>query len=317
MKISSISFAIFLCISNFVQPLNAGYIHLSIEEFDTYIEKHEYKLFTKKDEAERQFYKFYAPKSKEIQQPQVEPELEFSSHGSYLAIADNEKTQLRIYDTDSGFLTVVHGAAQATGQDDQEYDLCDCPPGARKKTEGIVIKTFEDLLLEAALEKTINFFPAEENIVISVLEGWKQLVNFSRANREFPIMISNIYIGLRLNSNGLEKFTSKIGTTDLLMTRASNFIASLDISNTGISHIPKFVGSLKNLRHLDLSYNDLKTIPEALGDIKTLGTVDLSNNCIHKIPGWIRNWKIQTLDLRGNEIKDPPQWAIDSENILL
>lgn len=100
---------------------------------------------------------------------------------------------------------------------------------------------------------------------------------------------------------------------------------SLDLSNKGLTAVPKYVFGmtgltelnlshnnltgaipgeirfLKNLKTLDLSYNQMTGVPAEVGQLSNLVTLNLSHNQLTGLPNELGNLKnLKTLNLSGN-----------------
>jgi len=88
----------------------------------------------------------------------------------------------------------------------------------------------------------------------------------------------------------------------------SKNISKLDLSNLGLTEIPKEIFKLKNLKSLNLSNNLIKTIPKEIEQLKRLETLDLSNNKISNFYAKICELnKVKHLNLNNNKISSLPK----------
>jgi hypothetical protein len=133
------------------------------------------------------------------------------------------------------------------------------------------------------------------------------------------LIISTLFIG---NKNGI--FPKKIipAATPALAPSVTcakaydfNFalrnkdrICILDLSNKGLTSIPKEITEFKRLNKIILSGNKFTTFPEELTLVNSLVEVDLSKNKISDIPVSIANLKnLQKLNLSDNDISTLPE----------
>lgn len=91
----------------------------------------------------------------------------------------------------------------------------------------------------------------------------------------------------------------------------------LDLSNKGLSEIPKEIVNLPHLTQLDLSRNKIKNIPNFITSINTLIQIDLSNNNISELPTFLidKMPKMQIIDASGNNIKSVKSITLTIKNI--
>lgn len=66
-------------------------------------------------------------------------------------------------------------------------------------------------------------------------------------------------------------------------------LANLDLSQNGLSELPKTVAGLKQLKILDLSNNLLSTLPPEVGQLPSLRTLLLPSNMIRSLPPSLAN----------------------------
>jgi len=82
----------------------------------------------------------------------------------------------------------------------------------------------------------------------------------------------------------------------------------LDLSDCGLSLVPKEVGYLSTFRTLNLSNNHLVSVPEEIGQLKALQGLYLYNNCLVSIPKEIVQLKaLQNLYLYNNRLVSIPK----------
>jgi Leucine-rich repeat (LRR) protein len=83
---------------------------------------------------------------------------------------------------------------------------------------------------------------------------------------------------------------------------------SLDLSNNGLSEIPKEIGQLQNLQRLYLGYNKLSEIPKEIRQLQNLQRLYLSYNKLSEIPKEIGQLQhLHTLYLNNNELSEIPK----------
>lgn len=92
----------------------------------------------------------------------------------------------------------------------------------------------------------------------------------------------------------------------------------LDLSGTGISHIPKEVFELKHLEHLRLGKyrtskkNRITSIPKEIGGLTNLRILDFTDNKISELPAEISNLeKLEKLVLSSNRFSEFPMVVIE------
>lgn len=84
--------------------------------------------------------------------------------------------------------------------------------------------------------------------------------------------------------------------------------SKIDLSNKGLTEIPVFIFSCKNLRSLNLSNNRISSLPVELSYLKNLRNLDLSNNRITQLQAKIFDLKkLELLNLNQNLIKRIPR----------
>jgi internalin A len=83
---------------------------------------------------------------------------------------------------------------------------------------------------------------------------------------------------------------------------------TLDLSNRGITELPKEIGQLVNLQELNLSYNKLSTLPEQIGQLVELQHLDLSGNKLTMLPEEIGQLvNLRYLALSHNHLSGIPE----------
>ncbi|XP_030935404.1 receptor-like protein EIX2 [Quercus lobata] len=100
------------------------------------------------------------------------------------------------------------------------------------------------------------------------------------------------------------------------------YLTYLDLSSNDFnqSHIPKFIGSLSNLRHLDLSLSNLNgPIPLELGNLSLLQSLQLGNNYFNQshIPKFIGSLSnLKDLDLSSANLSGPIPHQLGNLSLL-
>ncbi|WP_341224569.1 hypothetical protein [uncultured Arcticibacterium sp.] len=112
--------------------------------------------------------------------------------------------------------------------------------------------------------------------------------------------------------NGFSFFNDdKLGSTSLDILENKDTLGTLrnlDLSNLGLTKIPKAVYKCKNLEKLDLSNNALKKIPRRLWSLKKLKTVTLTKNLLKdKSIKTKRQDSLSLLNLQFNRITKMPK----------
>jgi Leucine-rich repeat (LRR) protein len=92
----------------------------------------------------------------------------------------------------------------------------------------------------------------------------------------------------------------------ILRAKASSS-ETLDLSNRGISEIPKEIGQVTRLKVLDLSYNQIKRLPSSIANLKKLEKLYLLRNQISELPTGIGNLsRLKVLDISYNDLTKIP-----------
>ncbi|HAR54740.1 TPA: hypothetical protein DCR79_00385 [Patescibacteria group bacterium] len=83
---------------------------------------------------------------------------------------------------------------------------------------------------------------------------------------------------------------------------------SLDLSNKGLTQLPRYVLQMTNLEKLDLSNNQLTgALPAEIRQLKNLKILDMSDNLMTGIPAEIGQLSnLQVLDLSNNKFTGLP-----------
>ena len=89
----------------------------------------------------------------------------------------------------------------------------------------------------------------------------------------------------------------------------------LDLSNMGLTSLPKQVFEISSIRELYLHNNQLETLPEQIKQLRELRVLNVSNNNLRSIPNEIVHLKsVLELNLNGNKFDNFPKQvcSIDS-----
>ncbi|GMH38521.1 hypothetical protein BSKO_06405 [Bryopsis sp. KO-2023] len=80
----------------------------------------------------------------------------------------------------------------------------------------------------------------------------------------------------------------------------------LNLSNSGLTHLPESLGDLPSLKELRLSSNKLSTLPRGLGNLTKLRTLILDHNQLVTLPaGLCQCLCLEELNLESNKISTP------------
>ena len=120
----------------------------------------------------------------------------------------------------------------------------------------------------------------------------------------------------------------------------------LNASENQLTSIPEDIGRLKNLRNLDLGHNLLTDLPESLGELASLTDYLYLHDNHRRVParlcikGLVIHWRplrelrlrntgldevppplrfltrLNFLDLRGNPLRDVPEWINDLPELI-
>ncbi|MCP4369534.1 MAG: leucine-rich repeat domain-containing protein [Deltaproteobacteria bacterium] len=94
---------------------------------------------------------------------------------------------------------------------------------------------------------------------------------------------------------------------DLINFTKTNRLTALDLSEKGVSQIPKEIGLLTDLEELSLSFNELQEIPEEIGNLANLKILKLHGNTLANLPLTLKKLqKLEELTLGGNTFKEIP-----------
>jgi Leucine-rich repeat (LRR) protein len=84
----------------------------------------------------------------------------------------------------------------------------------------------------------------------------------------------------------------------LIQQAARDGVATLNLSNQGLSSLPPEIGQLSKLQTLDLNYNQLTSLPDAIGQLTSLRALYLNRNRLRSLPVAINKLRnLQTLHL--------------------
>ncbi len=113
---------------------------------------------------------------------------------------------------------------------------------------------------------------------------------------------------LNLSNRGLTEIPKEIYNLKTL-TR-------LNLSQNKISEIPGAIANLTNLTELYLNKNQISEIPDAIANLTNLTKFDLSGNQISKIPDAIANLtNLTKFDLSNNQISEIPDAIAELKNL--
>jgi hypothetical protein len=86
----------------------------------------------------------------------------------------------------------------------------------------------------------------------------------------------------------------------------------LDLSNKGLTQLPKEIGVFRNVRSLLLGGNQLESLPGEIRELKRLHTFDLNGNQLRELPdafGLLRC--LEYIDLSNNQLQEIPYIITD------
>jgi hypothetical protein len=86
----------------------------------------------------------------------------------------------------------------------------------------------------------------------------------------------------------------------------------LDLSNQGLTQLPKEIGVFRNVRSLLLGGNQLQSLPEEIRKLKRLHRFDLNGNQLRELTdafGLLRC--LEYIDLSNNQLQEPPDIITD------
>jgi Leucine-rich repeat (LRR) protein len=92
------------------------------------------------------------------------------------------------------------------------------------------------------------------------------------------------------------------------VSKSPQKVVKVDLSNQGLTEIPKEIFQCKNLQVLDLSNNQIKQVPEQIQSLAQLQELNLSNNQLLTIPSSLDNLSfLNKLDLSNNQLSELPE----------
>jgi len=104
---------------------------------------------------------------------------------------------------------------------------------------------------------------------------------------------------LTISNNGLTRLPENIGDCKMLI--------SITASDNSISELPRGLFDLKNLNYLELSNNTISTLPKGLSSLQELNTLTLNGNSISKIEDGAMNLpKLKYLEMNYCGLKSLP-----------
>jgi hypothetical protein len=102
---------------------------------------------------------------------------------------------------------------------------------------------------------------------------------------------------------------SDIGLTSI--PKAVKDIRNLEVlklNENAISELPDFIDSLKDIEYLDLSYNKLSVLPQSIGSLLFLKTLNVRCNKLKSIPESIEKLvSLRSLDISYNRLSELPE----------
>ena len=122
----------------------------------------------------------------------------------------------------------------------------------------------------------------------------------NRAERRIQDAIRSNATKLDLSELGLTTLPKSIGQLTQLQR--------LFVSHNQLSMLPEAIGQLTQLRNLDISQNQLSTLPEAIGQLTQLRNLDVSQNQLSTLPEAIGQLtRLESLILIDNELTMLPE----------
>lgn len=86
----------------------------------------------------------------------------------------------------------------------------------------------------------------------------------------------------------------------IIQTARDETKTSLDLSNLGLSELPREIGLLTHLIELDISGNWLTDLPEEIRQLKNLKRLNLSNNLFTSLPELSQLPNLESVELDAN-----------------
>ncbi|MFX0095092.1 MAG: leucine-rich repeat domain-containing protein, partial [Candidatus Hodarchaeota archaeon] len=85
-------------------------------------------------------------------------------------------------------------------------------------------------------------------------------------------------------------------------------ITGLALDRRGLTHLPKSLDGLTNLKKLSLADNQIQALPETFGNLTNLEESDLSCNYLQSLPENFSNlWNLRKVDLYDNHLQSFPK----------
>ncbi len=110
---------------------------------------------------------------------------------------------------------------------------------------------------------------------------------------------------------------SRLTSTIKYLNGLSN-LRQLNIKvNKLLTHIPKSIGKLTNLKHLNICNNPITHLPKSIGKLSNLITLDLHSNHLKIVPKSIGNLtNLQWLNLCRNQLENIPKSISKLSNLV-
>jgi len=159
---------------------------------------------------------------------------------------------------------------------------------------------FERLPKLRELDLRRNPLPISTKILESSTKSFKNIFDYLSVLKQIELAKCEDWQELNLSEKGITEIPKEIVNL--------NNLRKLQLNKNQIEEIPEEISELVNLTKLEINSNKIKEIPDTIGNLINLTTLSLSDNQIEEIPEDISKLvKLNYLDLSDNKIKNIPQ----------
>ncbi|MCT4566582.1 MAG: NEAT domain-containing protein [Maledivibacter sp.] len=219
---------------------------------------------------------------------------------NYLSLNENELTSLAVKDLPE--LTELNVRANALGDENGHITLQGLPKLTKLNLASNGFKAMPDISSLTELT-TIDISSNKLTDITGNLSSLTKVTEFN-ANYNEITSISNI-----CDMTALAKIQVEDNNLQVLPDGINNItgLNQLNLNKNKLSHLPKDLSGLKNLKILKLSNNSFETGPDSFGHLTGLTALYLDQNNLKTLPSSMGNLKkLQTMDISYNKFSEFP-----------